>query len=72
MGIKQDCFFAITDSSKDISHGINFDFIISKGNHLLLDESSFAAQAVFGQPSCGFAIAAQNSDVRILKIEPSQ
>ena len=39
---------------------------------LLLDESSFAAQAVFGQPSCGFAIAAQNSDVRILKIEPSQ
>jgi hypothetical protein len=36
---------------------------------LLLQESSFAAQSASGQPSCGFAIAAENPDVRILKIE---
>jgi dolichyl-phosphate-mannose-protein mannosyltransferase len=36
---------------------------------LLLQESNFAAQSASGQPSCGFAIAAENPDVRILKIE---
>ena len=39
---------------------------------LLLEESSFAAQSVSGQPTCGFTIAAENADVRVLKIEPSR
>jgi len=39
-------------------------------NTLLLEESSFAAAAASGQPGCGFVIASENQDVRILEIEP--
>jgi hypothetical protein len=39
-------------------------------NSLLLEQSSFAAEAVSGEPGCGFAVAAQNPDVRILEIGP--
>jgi hypothetical protein len=38
----------------------------------LLEESRFAAQSVSGLPSCGFAVAAENSDVRILRIDASE
>jgi hypothetical protein len=36
----------------------------------LLEESGFAAEAANGQPKCGFVIAAENRDVRILEIGP--
>jgi hypothetical protein len=36
----------------------------------LLDESRFAAAVASGQPGCGFVIAAENPDVRILEIKP--
>jgi len=36
----------------------------------LLEESSFAAAAASGQPGCGFVIAAENPDLRVLEIEP--
>lgn len=39
-------------------------------NSHLLEESSFAATASSGQPGCGFVIAAENQDVRILEIGP--
>jgi hypothetical protein len=39
-------------------------------NTPLLEESSFAAAAASGQPGCGFVIASENQDVRILEIEP--
>ena len=39
-------------------------------NSQLLEESSFAAKAASGQPGCGFVIAAENQDVRILAIGP--
>ena len=39
------------------------------GSHLL-EESHFAATASSGTPNCGFAIAAENSDVRILEVKP--
>ena len=36
------------------------------GNQLLLTESKFVAASATGRPACGFVIAAENSDVRIL------
>jgi hypothetical protein len=36
----------------------------------LLAESSFASAAVSGQPDCGFVLASENQDVRILEIGP--
>jgi hypothetical protein len=36
----------------------------------LLEESRFAAAAASGQPGCGFVIASENQDVRILEIAP--
>jgi hypothetical protein len=39
-------------------------------NSHLLEESSFAATASSGQPGCGFVIASENQDVRILEIGP--
>lgn len=41
---------------------------LSYFNPLLLTESQFAATSVSQQPPCGFVIAAENSNVRILKI----
>jgi len=38
----------------------------------LLEESSFAASAASGHPGCGFVIASENQDVRILEIGPLQ
>jgi hypothetical protein len=37
-------------------------------NSHLLEESSFAAAAATGTPGCGFAIAAENPDLRVLEI----
>jgi hypothetical protein len=39
-------------------------------NSHLLEESSFANVAASGEPGCGFAVAAENPDVRILEILP--
>ena len=39
-------------------------------NTHLLGESSFATAASSGQPGCGFVIASENQDVRILEIGP--
>jgi hypothetical protein len=35
----------------------------------LLGESRFVAASATGPPSCGFAIAAENADVRILRMQ---
>jgi hypothetical protein len=37
---------------------------------LLLEESNFAATAVSAQPGCGFSVAAETPDIRILAIGP--
>jgi hypothetical protein len=39
-------------------------------NSRLLEESRFAAAAASGQPGCGFVIASENQDVRILEVAP--
>jgi hypothetical protein len=41
----------------------------ARDDSFLLDESQFVASSVSGQPLCGFAVAAENSNVRILKAQ---